>query len=290
MRRYLFSFFLLALASAAAAQPVSKKGEYYLPREGDWALGVNASPVLEYIGNFFSESFNPAPGASYPNNNFAVAGKKFIADDLAYRGGVRLGILADSYRSFTPEFSQEPTNTTVEDTYRRTFTNAFASFGMEKRLGNTRIQGYYGAEGVLGLGTEKHVFDYGNSITPQNTNPDRFEWDIQFQNDPREATSVTETGAFITEFQKGNTFHIGARAFFGVEIFLFPKWSVGFEYGFGPMFTATGNSTIISEQWGTPPGGTSEQFVTIVTDEGGSNVFRLDNDLNGGALFMFFYF
>ncbi|MCA1750898.1 MAG: hypothetical protein ABR572_11400, partial [Cryomorphaceae bacterium] len=81
-----------------------------------------------------------------------------------------------------------------------------------------------------------------------------------------------------------------ARAFVGVEVFLFPKWSIGFEYGFSAMFSATGNSTIISEQWTTPTGGGSEQFVTTITDEGGSNVFRMDNDNSGGALFMFFYF
>lgn len=290
MRNILFTAVAICCATLAAAQPVSKKGEYYLPREGDWAIGIDASPVLEYFGNIFSESFNPSPSAAFTNNNFAVVGKKFVADDFAYRAGLRLGVLADSRRTFVPEFSQDPTNTTVEDTYNRTFVNAFGSFGVEKRKGNTRVQGYYGAEGIVGFGTEKHTFDYGNNITPQNTNPERFEWDIQFQDDPREETTVTEVGGFITEFQKGTTFHLGARAFVGVEIFLFPKWSIGFEYGFSAMFSTTGNSTIISEQWTTPTGGGSEQFVTTITDEGGSNVFRMDNDNSGGALFMFFYF
>jgi len=272
------------------AQPVSRKGEYYLPSEGDWAIGIDASPMLRYIGNLFSDADNAPPSADFTNTQLAVYGKKFVRDDFAYRAGFRLGILADNNRRFQQAFSNEPTNTTVEDTYGRLFTNAFASFGVEKRKGNTRVQGFYGVEGLLGFGTERHRFDYGNAITPQNTNPLRTEWDIAFQDDPRTETTLTDVGGFITEFNKGNRFSIGGRAFLGAEIFLFPKWSVGFEYGFGAVFRYTGNSNIVSEQWTVPTGGTNEQFVTTITDEGGSGSFRLDTDNNGGALFMFFYF
>lgn len=290
MRKIPLLFIAILLASSAFAQPVSKKGEYYLPREGDWAIGVDASPFLEYVGNIFSDGFNPAPSANFTGSNFAIVGKKFKRDDYAYRAGFRLGILADSYRDFSPEFSNEPTNTTVEDTYNRTFTNAFLSLGIEKRKGNTRIQGFYGVEGLLGFGTERHRFEYGNSITPQSTNPTRTEWELLFQDDPREVTTVTEVGGFITEFNKGATFSIGGRAFIGAEIFLFPKWSIGFEYGFSMAFMYEGNSSVVSEQWTVPVGGTNEQFVTTITDEGGSSTFRMDNDNSGGAVFMFFYF
>jgi len=226
MRKSIFSALLFLFASAAFAQPVSKKGEYYLPQAGDWALGIDAAPFLNYIGNFFSDDFNSAPSAAFANSQFAIVGKKFVRDDFAYRGSFRLGILADNQRAFSPEFSNDPTNTTVEDSYGRTFTNAVLSFGVEKRKGNTRVQGYYGAEGLVGFGTEKHTFDYGNTINPQNTNPDRTEWIIDFQNDPREVTTVTEVGGFITEYRQGSTFHIGARAFAGVEI-----WTLVLLYG-----------------------------------------------------------
>jgi hypothetical protein len=288
--KILLTIFTLFIGIAAFAQPVSKKGEYYLPRQGDWAVGIDASPVLEYIGNIFSDGFNPSPEAAFTNTNFAIVGKKFKRDDLAYRAGLRLGVLADSYRAFSLEFSQEATNTTVEDTYNRTFSNVYASLGIEKRKGSTRIQGFYGVEGIMGFGTEKHTFDYGNGITAQNTNPTRSEWEILFQNDPIEQTTLTEVGGFITEYKKGTTFNIGARAFIGAEIFLFPKWSIGFEYGFGAGYTYTGNSSIISEQWTVPAGGSNEQFVTTIADEGGSGSFRLDTDNSGGAVFMFFYF
>ena len=290
MRKILLAAALSAGVITVVAQPVSKKGEQYLPREGDWAVGVDASPFLKYIGNLFTDAENDSPSAEFMNDQFAISVKKLVRDDFAYRASFRVNVLADSYRAFSPEFSTDPTNTTVEDKYSRTFTNAYLSAGVEKRLGKTRVQGLYGAEGYLGFGTEKHTFEYGNDITPEDTDPDRSEFVLAFQNDPSQVNNISETGAFMTEFKKGTKFTIGARFFIGAEIFLFPKWSVGFEYGLGAGYSYVGNSSIIEEQWAVPVGGNSEQFVTTVTDQGGSSGFVLDTDNSGGALFMFFYF
>ncbi len=290
MKKYCFTIALLGIALVTFAQPVSKKGESFLPREGDWAVGIDAAPFLEYFGNFFSEAENQAPFADFTNSQMAITGKRFVRDDFAYRASVRFNILTDSYRAFSPEFSVDPTNTTVEDKYSRTFTNFYFSAGIEKRKGKTRVQGFYGAEAFLGFGTENHTFEYGNDITQENTSPDRSEFQVLFQNDPREITNISETGAFLTEFTKGTRFTIGGRAFVGAEVFLFPKWSVGFEYGLALGFTYTGNSEIVEEQWTVPVGGTSEQFVTTVTNEGGDSSLEIDTDNSGGTLFMFFYF
>lgn len=290
MKTFGLTICAIFIALQSFAQPVSKKGEPYLPQEGDWAVAIDATPFLEYIGNFFSDANNTAPTAQFPNDQFAITAKLFKTDDFAYRASARVNVFLETNRAFVPEFSTTPTNTTVEDTYSRSFNNFTFGLGIEKRKGNTRIQGFYGVEGLLGLGLEKHTFDYGNNISPENTSPVRTEWPIEFQDDPREITTVTDEGAFITEFKKGTTFSLGARAFIGAEIFLFPKWSLGFELGVSMGYFYTGNSTIVAEQWTIPPGGNSEQFVTTVTDEGGDSVFQIDNDNSGGALFLSFYF
>ncbi|MCH2215569.1 MAG: hypothetical protein MK086_10390 [Flavobacteriales bacterium] len=290
MKKIIFVLFLSVITTSAFAQPVSKKGEAYLPREGDWAVGIDAAPFLRYLGNFFSEAENPAPFADYTNDRLVITAKKFVKDDMAYRAGLRLNVFSDKNRSFSPEFSVDPTNTTVEDSYGRTFTNFTFSVGVEKRKGNTRVQGFYGAEAFLGIGTESHKFEYGNEITQENTNPDRTQFDLLFQDDPREITNISETGAFMKEFNKGVEFSAGARAFLGAEFFILPKMSLGFEYGFALAFAYTGNSEIVEEQWAVPVGGDSEQFVTTVTDEGGSSTFNIDNDITGGSLFFTLYF
>lgn len=285
----LLSSFILAV-TAIMAQPISKKGEPYLPAEGDWAIGIDAAPFLDYLGNFFSSSENKAPSADFTNNVFAITGKKFKTDDFAYRAGLRLNLYTNSIRSFSPEFSTDPTNTTVEDKYTRTFSNVYASLGVEKRKGKTRVQGFYGVEGILGFGTENHTFDYGNKITQENTTPDRSEFTFEFENNDQEMTNITEVGGFITEYKVGTTFSIGARAFVGAEVFIFPKLAIGFEYGFSAAYFYTGNSRITSEQWTIPVSGTSEQYVTTIEDQGGSSTVRIDNDNSGGAIFMTFYF
>jgi hypothetical protein len=286
----LFTLSLLLSTIALLAQPVSKKGEPYLPAEGDWAISIDAAPFLEYFGNFFSQAENSAPSANFPNSNFAIAAKKFKTDNFAYRASARVNIFNDATKAFVPEFSVDPTNTTVEDKYSRTFTNLYLSLGIEKRKGSTRVQGFYGAEAVLGFGTENHKFEYGNDITQENTNPDRAEFEILFQDDPRELTNITEQGGFITEFRKGTSFSLGARGFIGAEVFIFPKFSLGAEFGLSAGFFFEGNGQITSEQWTVPVGGNTEQFVTTITDEGGGSTFRLDNDNSGGAIFMNFYF
>ena len=290
MKKICFCLLSLGITIQSFGQLESKKGEPILPEEGDWAVSIDATPFLRYVGNLFTDTENAAPTAQFPNDQFAISVKKFKTADFAYRASARVNVFLETNRAFVPEFSQTPTNTTVEDTYTRNFNNFNFALGIEKRKGNTRIQGFYGAEAVLGLGTEKHTFEYGNNITPENTTPTRTEWNIDFQDDPREITTVTDEGAFVTEFKKGTTFSIGARAFIGAEVFIFPKWSLGFELGLSMAYFYTGNSTIIAEQWTIPTGGNSEQFVTTVTDEGGDSVFRLDNDNTGGALFLSFYF
>ena len=54
------------------AELTSKKGETILPEAGDYAIGFNAAPFLNYAGNLFSSAgsfgFNPAAGSSKHNN------------------------------------------------------------------------------------------------------------------------------------------------------------------------------------------------------------------------------
>jgi hypothetical protein len=44
---------VLGMSGAFAQDLTSKKGEPFLPEAGDWGLGIDANPFLEYAGNFF---------------------------------------------------------------------------------------------------------------------------------------------------------------------------------------------------------------------------------------------
>lgn len=71
----------------------NKKGTPILPQAGDYAIGVDATPFLEYFGNMFNgENFNAAPGFQYNTDRpFSIYAKQFISSTEAYRLTARIG-------------------------------------------------------------------------------------------------------------------------------------------------------------------------------------------------------
>lgn len=290
MRLFFTSVFILIFLGLQA-QPVSKKGEPFLPEAGEYGLGVDAAPFLFYLGNMFSSNGNQAPNAAFNNPQLAIALKMFKRDDLAYRYGLRLGLVSNSWNGFQPEFSNIATDNNVKDTYNRTVSNIYVSYGVEKRKGHTRIQGFYGLEGGLGFGTERHTFSYGNAIEANNTVPNRTEFELVFQENPETAvTNFGDNNSFVTDYRLGTRFSLGARAFVGAEIFVFPKVSIGVEFGLAAMVAVQGKGRIEAESWTIPTGGGSETLVSRATEVGGSTMIGIDTDNTRGSLNLNFYF
>jgi len=288
--RIILTVLLVGTAIAAIAQPVSKKGEYFLPEAGEYALGIDAAPFLFYAGNLFSQNGNASPTAQFNNPQLAVSLKMFRRADLATRIKLRLGLVSNSWNGYQPEFSNVATVNNVKDTYNRFVSNVYLSYGIEKRRGKTRIQGFYGAEAGLGINTESHKFKYGNIIDQNNTVPNRTEFELQFQDGTTGITNLDDNNSFITSYGLGTGFNIGVRTFVGAEMFIFPKVSLGVELGLGAMVALRGKGTIESESWTIPAGGSSETLVTRKTEVGGSSRIGIDTDNSGGSLNLNFHF
>ena len=76
------SIALVALAfgvsNAFAQDLTSKKGEPFLPEAGDYMIGIDATPFLNYVGNFFGKTAaNAAPTFNFMNGNKMILGKYF---------------------------------------------------------------------------------------------------------------------------------------------------------------------------------------------------------------------
>ncbi|NQX97221.1 MAG: hypothetical protein HRT73_04970 [Flavobacteriales bacterium] len=84
----------LFLATATFAQDglTSKKGEAYLPEAGDWALGFDANPFLNYAGNMFNGSLNNTLNLPWYSANNTIYGKMYKDETTAYRMQVRIGM------------------------------------------------------------------------------------------------------------------------------------------------------------------------------------------------------
>lgn len=273
----------------AMSQPpviMSKKGEMYLPQAGDWVLSMNATPWINYFGNLLH---GPASSSSFLNSAQTIVGKYYVDDHTAYRLLLRIGINSTSQNQ---EIASSDTGNTfpipqAED--KRSISNHFigVGFGIEKRRGKTRLQGYYGMEAMFFLSGSDTTFTYGNSYNSiTDPAPTYYDW------------SSGGIGTFglnaprTTENSPGATFGISILGYVGVEYFIAPKISIGGEYTWGIIFQTTGQGTVNREEINSNTG--VDQTDTYKT--GGSSTFSLDNSWNQvfgsgtGSLYINFHF
>lgn len=279
MKKSLFTIALaLGVSSVFAQDLTSKKGEPILPEEGDWAISMNVDPIFEYVGNAFSGSTakNGAPGAGFLNGNNTIVGKKFIDATHAYRVLVRIGLNSstDKFLSLQdgvtqPAFPASPS--TVEDKYKKSNTTVGIGVGKEWRRGKTRLQGYYGADVMIWLASNKEKYTYGNAFS--NTNPTPTSHDF--------GTNISNNGR-VTETKSGMTFGLGVRGFIGAEYFIFPKIAVGAEYGWGLGFQSTGKGSKSTEAQDASGAGATQKIETA-----GNSKFGIDTDINQNTMFGF---
>jgi hypothetical protein len=297
--------FLIALSLGGelvvAQDLTSKKGEPYLPEAGDYAISFDATPFLTYFGNMFSRDTlkNGAPYMQWTNSNYMVVNGKYFKDaKTAYRVSVRLGFgsskqvgeIADATQTTVPTYPNLPNQ--KEDDVKFKHHNIGIGLGIEKRKGKTRLQGYYGADLWIWESGQSVHYDYGNTLAATGTTPVSVDPSntTNFGSNPV-LTSINPTltgnlvkdtygnNARITNATLGQTFGMGVRAFIGAEYFIFPKISIGAEYGYGLGFSITGNSSYSTESVGGTPALVGPQTITIKR----SNTISLDNDINGGG-------
>ncbi|MFT6844163.1 MAG: hypothetical protein ACJAUV_000335 [Flavobacteriales bacterium] len=260
-------FFVAALFTATfgmAQDLTSKKGETILPEAGDYAIGFNASPFLNYFGNMFNTGANVPFTAGYSGAQ-AITGKMFTDANNAYRFGVRLGLGSTSTTTLNDKFTAGAAveGETIEDIAKVSDFNLLLSAGKEFRRGNTRLQGFYGAEAIITMGTNSTENTFGNSAADQHG---------------------TDEVSRISSSKQGTTFGIGARGFVGVEYFVAAKISIAAEYGWGLLYNNTGAGETVTETYD----GAASKDVT--TESGSNSTFNLDTDVKSGAISVMFHF
>jgi hypothetical protein len=274
MKKSILAVAVVLGASATFAQDLtSKKGEDYLPASGDWAIGIDAVPFLNFAGNLIGgNGSNTAPAWNFLTGNQVITGKYFAADDMAYRAGIRIGMssnkgagmVGDDAVTTAPVYPALPQ--TVEDTWKMSSTNIGLTGGIEMRRAFGRLQGFYGGELGIALGSSKSTYTYGNSVVPANGFPTTSNFGSNITTDTYGNT------ARVTESKGGSFFGFGLRGFIGAEYFVLPRIAVGGEFGWGLMFGSNGaSSTTIESTDGTTSG-------TQTIEGTKSSGFGLDTD------------
>jgi hypothetical protein len=269
MKRKVLFVASLFLATATFAQDglTSKKGEAYLPEAGDWSIGFDASAFTQFAGNMFNGGTNNALTAPWMDQvGQEIRFKMFKDEKTAYRLRARIGFAttsSDSLGTYDSDVTNTPT--APEDFTVGTKTssglNLVLGAGLEKRRGNTRIQGYYGGEVFFGL--------LGGGTTTTD--------DGRIRND--NSSAAIQTATRTLEVKSGNTFTLGLQGFIGVEWFFAPKVSLGAEYTWGLRMNATGEGETTTSTWGTAIGaaaGTANSEQELVTKNGANGNFTFD--------------
>lgn len=279
-------------AKEGSGELKSKKGEAILPEAGDWSLGIEATPFLNYVGNFFGKTANNnAPTWNFLQSAQTITGKYFKDEKTAYRGSLRIGKGSQTTRSMVADRTIAPASQTVfpnpvsmkENEWKHSSTDIGLAGGIEMRKGKTRLQGYYGGELGIYFSSSKDKFTYGNALTPASSAvpvsadaADAFAGANNY--DPAPPIQLAGPGR-VTERKNGSMLSFGVRGFIGAEYFVLPKMSIGGEFGWGIGLTSMGKSKTTIESVGgtTPAPGTA----TIEGAKQGS--FALDTDNNNSV-------
>ncbi|MBN8703904.1 MAG: hypothetical protein J0M08_12625 [Bacteroidetes bacterium] len=277
----------LGISSVYAQDLTSKKGEPFLPEANDWAISVDASPFLNYAGRMLSTTGSTSPTVGYTNTNFMIMGKMFKDEKTAYRVKLRLGMNSSSQKTNIADASNTSAVTfpnlapVVEDKAKSRTTFFGVGVGLEKRRGKTRLQGFYGGEGMIGLTSGSAKFEYGNdySTTATNTQAISTNYTVSVGNSSVGNLNAPYGGRILTYKQKMG-FGLGVRGFIGAEYFIFPKMSIGGEFGWGIGFSTGGKTKTTSEAWD----GTSQAKGETEVENPGSSSFIIDTDINNSVL------
>ena len=275
---------IMSMGAFAQEGLTSKMGEKYLPESGDWVVGIEARPFLDYAGNFFGKTTPNVSPSWMEANPMSITGKMFKDDKTAYRAiiGLNFGsskatnlVYDDQFGVTTPD-----PNKTVTDERTVSTRSITLGAGIEMRKGSTRLQGYYGGMGMISMGGSKSEYTYANSmIFTDNPDPTSTDW-----------STATPIGSPMTfrdlSYKAGGTFGLDIVGFVGAEYFILPKISIGAEYQWGIGFSSTGQGETVVEE----TAGTAIVTTTTPSKIGKSSSFSLGNGIGYAAFTLNLHF
>ena len=136
----------LITIACAFAFTLSVNAQDYTPKAGDWSLGTNAAPILEYVGNLIMGDAH-SPDHHDDWNGFgdgtSISGKYFTDDMTAWRGTADLYFSSDSL---------------ADPSFRLGLTA-----GKEMRKGTANLQGFWGYQAMIKMDNagEETNLDFG---------------------------------------------------------------------------------------------------------------------------------
>jgi len=280
MKKLIVSFSALLLSVGMFAQEstevlTSKKGTPILPQQGDYAIGIEATPYFNYIGNMF----NGTSDNSLDLGSQTLYGRYFIANDAAIRVLFSINSGVSNYKTYVTDDAavyQNPlSQDKVVDIQENKYNNLTLGVGYQKFRGYGRLRGFYGAQLTFSKASlGNYSYTYGNPMTELNQEP---------------SSAYGNGSSRPVEATNGNQFNINLGGLAGVEYYFAPKICIGGEIGLGFNYAWSTQASSVSESYNTALG--QVEKVTSIQSPG-SNAFNISSyrPTTYGGLYLMFHF
>ena len=258
----------------------NKRGIHLLPEYGDFALGFDATPIINTLG------FGGSGNAIADGIGGRIFGKYFLDDERALRVSLYLGTSYVANKNAVrndAEVTNNPLNalaTAIDIQHITTAADIELAIGYELRRGHGRVQGFFGGEVDFGFSTgANYKYDWANPMTELNQAPTiTTNW-----NNGSSASRTTR----ITEVNSGKYFSAGLNGFVGVEYFIAPQVSLGGEFKLGFKMGMKEQSETTEEYWNA----TSNKLDTQTSRSGRWTAQTMDiGTITRGNIFIMFHF
>jgi len=239
-------------------QVFNKKGIAILPEKGNFGIGIDAVPFIDYVGNLtkITDDPNSSPDFAFTAQRPGqLYGKYYFKDNKAVRMGLRLGISSHTDKDGNPFDPDEI------DELKENSLNIGIAIGVENyRNFAGRLRGFWGFE--IGVGKTPY---YGSDYSGVNTVTGK----VEFTDGASGMNNFSEEG--------GNTIDFYGKGIVGVEYYIAPKISLAGEFGIGLGYETT------SERKYKPENGDTEVY------DAGSSELSVENTASGAIVLLFHF-
>ncbi|MDI6401575.1 hypothetical protein QLX67_06170 [Balneolaceae bacterium ANBcel3] len=227
-------FMVTANQLEATTAQVQKR---YFPRAGDFAIGLDATPFLNYAGNMFNGTMNNSLNLGDNRLHF----RYYLTDESA----VRLSVAVFTLREVDMFYVDDQADQTVDplsraqvEDRRTTYSNYYeVKLGYLMFRGNNRLRGFFGGDVFFAYEKERMKYAYGNEMTALNSAPLST---VNWNNGATAGVASRRLGSTT-----GSVVDLGIGAVVGAEYYFMPKVSLGAEMGlvYAHSFFGQGNAS-----------------------------------------------
>ncbi len=195
----------------------------YLPQKGNFAIGADVTPVLNFMGNIFNGTIDNELEIASP----LIYAKYYLTDNTALRTVLGINSSSKSQLLYVQDdaakFANPLSNAQVTDNKTDKVNEYYLSVGLQKFIGQNRLRGFYGAQLFTQYNKNKSTYEYGNPMTSLNPTPSA---SFAYVGGERKLSEVT-----------ANDFVVGAGGIAGFEYFIAPRLCIGGEVSLNFMYT-----------------------------------------------------